>query len=491
MSRASVLPVVIAALLALITAGIALDDADPASPLRHVFAVPLVLGALAFGVPGALLTGTGVVLLFAPVVLPDIEHHGLTAEVAEALLTMVLVLGLGVLVGALRTRASRQSQRLALLVAVHQLVARDDDIEILLRRIRALLLARLPIQEIALVLVDGTCASATGETAQPRSLAMTVARTGRPVFLGDTGERPQPRRVAAVPLTGARETAGALIIEADEVSAPDRAALVALGAYIGLALEHARLAARQRRAADELDAKVAEATRHLEEMDRAKSTFVAIASHELRTPLTALLGFSQLLATRPFPTAEVQRLAGIVLRETERLVRLVDDLLDLSRLERGSAPTLRRTALCPARALSAVAELFRHVGRRLVIECAAAIPAVDADPDAVDRILKNLISNALKYSPASARVHVAADRDEHGGVRFTVHDAGPGIPPAALAHVFEPYYRAPGAEGAAPGSGLGLAVVKALVEAHGGGIEIASEVGAGTRISFTLPCIAV
>ena len=491
MSRASLLPVVIAALLAVATAGIALDDADPASPLRHVFAVPLVLGALAFGFPGALLTGTGVVVLFAPVVLPDVERHGLTVEVAEALLTMLLMLGLGVLVGALRTRATRQSQRLALVVAVHQLVARDDDIEILLRRVRALLLARLPIREIALVLVDGACASATGESAQPRSLAMTVARTGRPVFLADTGERPRPRRVAAVPLTGASEAVGALIIEADEVSAPDRTALVALGAYIGLALENARLAARQRRAAEELDAKVAEATRHLEEMDRAKSTFVAIASHELRTPLTALLGFSQLLATRPFPTAEVQRLAGIVLRETERLVRLVDDLLDLSRLERGTAPTLRRTALCPARALSAVAELFRHVGRRLVIECAAAIPAVDADPDAVDRILKNLISNALKYSPVSARVHVAADRDGNGGVRFTVRDAGPGIPPAALAHVFEPYYRAPGAEGAAPGSGLGLAVVKALVEAHGGGIEVASEVGEGTRISFTLPCIAV
>jgi signal transduction histidine kinase len=76
-------------------------------------------------------------------------------------------------------------------------------------------------------------------------------------------------------------------------------------------------------------------------------------------------------------------------------------------------------------------------------------------------------------------------------VRFTVEDHGPGIAATALPHVFEPYYRAPGADGAAPGSGLGLAVVKALVEAHGGGIDVVSEVGRGTRISFTLPRAAV
>jgi len=479
--------VVVAALLAVVTAGIALDDADPASPLRHLFVLPIVVGALASGLRGAVLAGTGVVVLFAPVVLPDVERHGLTAEVAEALVTLVLLLVLGGIVGALRTQTRRQSERLALLLAVHQLLARDDAIEVLLRRLRALLLARLGIRDAALVLEDGACASATGERAQPGSLAAEVARTGRPVFLADSGERALPCRVGAVALIGAGGPVGALIVEADELCAADRADLVTLGAYVGLALENARLAARQRRAAEELDARVAEATHHLQEIDRAKSTFVAIASHELRTPLTALLGFGELLATRQFPVGEVHRLAGIVHRETQRLVRLVDDLLDLSRLERGAAPTLRRTALCPARVIEGVAELFRHAGPRLVVECAPAIGDVDADPDAVDRILKNLVSNALKYSPATAPVHVIAHHDGPRHVRFSVEDGGPGIEAAALPHVFEPYYRAPGAAGAAPGSGLGLAVVKALVEAHGGDIDVASEVGRGTRISFTLP----
>lgn len=487
MTRTSSLAIAIAAALALTTAGIALDDADPASPLRHLFAVPIVLGALAFGWTGAMLTGTGVVLLFAPVVLPDVERHGLTADVAEALVTVILLLGLGAIVGALRTQARRQAERLSLLLAVHRLLARDDPMEILLRRLRALLLGRLPVDDVALALDNGDCASSTGDHAHPGSMAGDVMRFGRPAFLSDSGARVRPTRVGAVPLIGMGGPVGALIVEADELSASDRADLVTLGAYIGLGLENARLATRQRRAAEELDAKVAEATRHLEEMDRAKSTFVAIASHELRTPLTALLGFTELLATRSFPVREVHRLAAIVHRETQRLVRLVDDLLDLSRLERGAGPTLRRTALCPERALAGVAELFRHVGARLVIECGPSVPDVDADPDAVDRILKNLVTNALKYSPESSLVHVLADRDGPGKVRFTVEDAGPGISPAALPHVFEPYYRAPGADGAAPGTGLGLAVVKALVEAHGGRIDVASEVGRGTKISFTLP----
>jgi signal transduction histidine kinase len=485
----SPLPIVVAASLAAVTVGIVLDGGDPASPIRHVYFLPVVLAALASGLVGAMLAGSGALLLFAPVVLPDVERHGLTIDTAEALVTIVLLLVVGCIVGALRTQTRRQAQRLALLLAVQELLAHDDQIEVLLRRLRALLIARLPTYDVAIVLDDGQFASADGETPHPSSLARAVVRTGCAAFVADTGEAARPRRVGAVPLVGASGRVGALIVEADELSSADRADLETLGAYVGLGLENARLAARQRRAADELDSKVAEATRHLEEIDRAKSTFVAIASHELRTPLTALLGFGELLATRPFPVNEVQRLAGIIHRETQRLVRLVDDLLDLSRLERGAAPTLRREALYPARALSGVAELFRHVGPRLVIECHPNLPAVDADPDALDRILKNLITNALKYSPAALAVHVVADHDASGGVRFSVRDRGPGIPPEALPHVFEPYYRAPSASVTASGTGLGLAVVRALVEAHGGAIAVESAPGWGTRVAFTIPAV--
>jgi signal transduction histidine kinase len=428
------------------------------------------------------------VLLFAPVVLPDVERHGLTASVHEALVTMVLWLVAGGAVGALRTHGRRQAQRLGLLVAVQQALARDDDLQLLLRRLRVLLLARLRLSDVAVVLREGESASARGEAPHPASPAMRVAHSGEAVFIADVGDGVRPSRVAVVPLIGASGPIGALAVEAEEISAADRADLLTLGAYVGLGLENARLAGHLRRAAGELDAKVAAATRHLEEMDRAKSTFVAIASHELRTPLTALVGFTELLATRSFAPGEVRRLAVIVHRETQRLARLLDDLLDLSRLERGSPPALRRSVVSPARALLAVADLFGDANARLQVECPASVPDVDADPDAIDRILKNLVSNALKYSPATAPVRVFAEADGAGRVRFVVEDRGPGIAPAALPHVFEPYYRAPGAAVSAPGTGLGLAVVKALVEAHGGSIEAASEPRGGTRISFTLPC---
>jgi signal transduction histidine kinase len=487
--RTGSLAISIAALLSGATAGLALDGGDPASPIRHLYFVPVVLAALVFGLRGAVLAGTGAILLFAPIVLPDVERHGVSFATAEAFLTVVLLVIVGGIVGALRSQTRRQAERLGVLVAIHEQLAHDLPIELLLRRLRALLLARLPVRDAALVLHDEPGAAL--DVAAPGSIADEVTRTGTPVFLPDTGEASLPRRVAVVPLVAAGTPMGALVIEADDLSSSDRADLITLGAYVGLALENARLAARQRRAAAELEAKVAEATRHLTELDRTRSMFVAVASHELRTPLTALLGFGELLATRDFPASEVKRLAGIIHRETERLVRLVDDLLDLSRLERGTTPSLRRSRVHPARALGGIAELFRAAGARLVIECDPAVEHIDADPDAVDRILKNLVTNALKYSPAATRVRVSVQPESPAAVRFIVEDRGPGIPADALPRVFEPLYRAPGAGETAHGTGLGLAVVKALVEAHGGEITVTSAPGAGTRVSFTLPTLLI
>jgi signal transduction histidine kinase len=483
--RTATLAILVAALLSATTAGLALEGGDPASPIRHLYFAPVVVAALVFGLRGAALAGGAAILLFAPIVLPDVERHGLTFATAEGFLTMILLVTTGGIVGSLRSRTRRQAQRLGVLVAVHEHLAQDLPIELLLRRLRALLIARLPIRDAALVLRDATGLGADG--VMRGSVADTVSRTGIPTFLCDTGEEPLPRRVAVVPLVAGGAPIGALVVEADDLSTADRADLITLGAYVGLALENARLAARQRRAAEELDAKVTEATRHLTELDRVRSMFVAVASHELRTPLTALLGFGELLATRRFPESEVKRLASIVHRETERLVRLVDDLLDLSRLERGAAPALRPARVHPARALASIAELFRSASARVVIECDPTIEAIEADPDAVDRILKNLVTNALKYSPVATPVRVSAHPDGPAAVRFTVKDRGPGIPPEALPRVFEPFYRAPGAGETARGTGLGLAVVKALVEAHGGDIEVTSEPGAGTCVSFTLP----
>jgi signal transduction histidine kinase len=287
------------------------------------------------------------------------------------------------------------------------------------------------------------------------------------------------------------ETSGVLTIEREgEMPADERQAITALALHIGAALENARLTAQQRRFADELAEKVQAATERLQSVDRAKSAFVAMASHELRTPLTALVGFSELLATRTFRPEEVRRQASVMRRQTLRLARIIDDFLDLSRLERGEPPQLQIDAVDVGAAVTAAADLFEtpQRPRRIVVDCAPDLPLVRADPQALERIVANLISNALKYSPPAATVAVRA-RAVDQAVSIAIEDHGPGIAPAALPRIFEPYFRAPDAVGRAPGSGLGLAMVKSLVDAHEGRIQVESSVGIGTRVTLELPCV--
>lgn len=483
----------LAASLVAIATLVALAGAPWEATLRHAYFLPVMAGALGFGVTGGVLTAAAAVLLSAPSVLPAIERTGVTPEATDGLATLTLLALVGSLTGVLTTRAARQQARHEALVAIQRALADDAPLEVALARVRACLGARLRAADLALVVTEGEQSVIAGGAAiAPGSLAARVLEGGEPVFASDTGNDRRPRRAFGAPLVASGRLVGALLVErVGELDADERAALEALGAHVGLALENARLASRQRRFADELEEKVRSATRRLEEVDRAKSTFVAIASHELRTPLTALLGFSELLATRRFPLEDVQRFAEVIRGETERLVRIVNDLLDLSRLERGLEPVLRRTPVAVERVLAAVVDLFRRMAprHRFDLECERPLPRVDADPDALDRIVKNLVSNAVKYSPPGSAVRLRARRIGAGAVEITVEDEGQGIASAELPRIFEPYYRAPGAGAAARGAGLGLAVVKSLVDAHGGAIEVQSEPNTGTRVTFRLPVV--
>jgi signal transduction histidine kinase len=330
---------------------------------------------------------------------------------------------------------------------------------------------------------------AGGDRVVEGSLAARVLATGEAIFVEDTGGDGRARRAFGTPLMARGHAVGVLAVERrGEISLAERATLEAAAAHLGIALENARLVSRQRRFADELAQRVTEARRELEELDRAKSAFVAIASHELRTPLTALQGFSEILAVRRLPPEEVARLASIMRREARRLGRIVSDLLDLSRIERGLEPALCRIPVKIEAVVQATAEIFRQGSATHLITtaCEPALPIVDADPDALERVLTNLISNAIKYSPTGSTVCVGA-RAAAEGVVIEVADAGRGIPAESLSRVFEPYYRVPDAAGAARGTGIGLAVVKALVEAHGGTVHVDSAPALGTRVTVVLP----
>ena len=475
--------------LAVVTALIA-RTGDPASPLRHVYLVPVSALALAFGgLGGALGAGTTLVL-FAAVVLPAIERSGLTPETVEALVTFALVGGIGGLGGALTSRARRERTRYETILAVQRALAGVTALDAALSRVRVVLIERLGAADVGLVVRDGEGEVAVGaDRMVAGSVAARALADGRAVFVPDSGGGSRPCRVFATPLVLAGQPIGVLAVErVGELGRAERAALEALGAHVAVALENARLTARARRFTEELEHRVACATRDLEELGRAKSAFVAVASHELRTPLTALQGFSEILATRSLAPEDVRRMAGIVSAEAARLGRIVSDLLDLSRLERGLEPVLHRAPVRVEAALTATADLFRRGAvDAIVIDCAAALPLVDADPDALERILANLVGNAVKYSPAGSEVRLSARR-AGAMVEVEVTDHGPGIPDEALARIFEPYYRAPDV-GAVRGTGLGLAVVKALVEAHGGAIRVESVLGAGTRVTFSLRAV--
>ena len=483
----------VALLLAGVTVLLAALEPVPGGPWRHLYFVPVIAAALRHGAAGGVLAGLGAVLLSAPFVLSEIEHSPSTGAVIDGCASFAVLLAGGMLTGSLAARAARQRRRYEALLAAQRAVAEPAPLALVLARLRAVLESRLAADSLGLVVVEASeIVVCGGDRLDRASLATRVLESGEPAFVADAGGGGRPRRAVVVPLTAGGVTVGALALERHgDIPREERDAVAALGAALGLALENARLAARQRRFSDELERKVAEATKRLAEMDRLKSELVALASHELRTPLTAIQGFSELLATRTFSLEEVRRVADIIRAETERLGRIVADFLDIARLERGLPLTLRCARLDPVPVIVDAVEIFRRTrtSHRLELHVDGALPHIEADADALDRVLKNLISNALKYSPAGSCILVRA-RLAAGGVAVDVEDEGPGVAPGELARIFEPYYRAPSTARLERGTGLGLAVVKSLVEAHGGTIRAERAAGRGTRMTFVIPALS-
>jgi len=227
--------------------------------------------------------------------------------------------------------------------------------------------------------------------------------------------------------------------------------------------------------------------RRLETMRR---DFVANVSHELRTPVTAIRSAAETLDTALEKDPEAsRRFLQIIERNAERLRELVEDLLDLSRIE-SQKYNLSFTALDLETVTSHVLGLFRERAEKkqikLSAELSAKLPEVFADAKALDHVLTNLVDNAVKYCPSGTTVSVRA-REEAEVVRVVVADDGSGIEPRHLPRLFERFYRVDaGRSRELGGTGLGLSIVKHLVEAMGGSARVESQLGVGTEFSFTL-----
>jgi len=227
----------------------------------------------------------------------------------------------------------------------------------------------------------------------------------------------------------------------------------------------------------------------LHELSRLKNDFVSTVSHELRTPLTSIRGSLQLLLSEEdaVPTEEGRQLLSIALNNTDRLIRMITDILDIAKMEAGQMGLARHpmdVGLIVRTAVEAVHGLAEARGITVRHTIAPTLPLIDADHDRLAQAIVNLLSNAIKFSPAGGEVHVEASAVD-GSVALRVADAGRGIPERDLGLVFEKFHQAGGAN--RQGTGLGLSITKALIEQHGGSISVASEEGAGTTFTITLP----
>ena len=245
-----------------------------------------------------------------------------------------------------------------------------------------------------------------------------------------------------------------------------------------------------RHLAEQAQGQLAEQNERLRKIDEARNQFLAIVSHELRTPLTSIVSFSELIRGEAEGlTADGIRFLDIIERNADRLHRLVGDLLMLDRLEAGALPL----DLAPVSIADLAAEAVRSASapaakQGIAIDVVTGNgPLVAADHRRLMQVLDNLIANAVKFSNRNRRVHVKAAYDGSQW-RIDVTDSGIGIPPEEVGQLFNRFVRASNARTAGlPGTGLGLSVVKVLVEMHGGHVEVKSTLGRGSTFSVYLP----
>jgi signal transduction histidine kinase len=500
-----VLPV---ALLAALALAMVVADQGPASVFRHLYLVPTLWAALAWGAIRGGLVGAVAGLLHAPVVLPAVERLGLTSQTLDGLLSLGLPMVAGLLVGRLVDGSRARAARLAAVLAIQRRLAGPDVMEDKLvsaaRELRAALRARRLALLVGADVRTALLASVpTGTLVDPDSAAAFVLVTGQRVSSADLAADPRvraaepvgrtPVRALAVPLVSGAGIVGVMAVEwSGELSRATRAAAEELALHMGLAVENARLTLRQHHFAEELADKVAAATARLRELDQAKTEFLSVVSHELRTPLTALQGFSELLLRSALPPERAQRCLVYLHTEACALGRIVGELLDLSRIEAGHPLELKPELIDLAGLIERNLEIFaaEHRGHHFRWTASGSEVALRADPDALDRMVKNLLSNAVKYSPRGGRVCVSAcpAADQPGMIELAVEDDGVGIPTDQLPRIFDKYVRVPHPETAtARGLGLGLSLVKALAEAHGGRVEVDSLPGKGSRFRLLLP----
>jgi len=328
---------------------------------------------------------------------------------------------------------------------------------------------------------------------EPRQLAQLTRRRlemltgGKVVISLDDDAQPSQSTAPApslwLPVPGQKRPLGRIGLEVHPIPDPNSQEGLLLSAFareLGAAIERARLSSAAKRA--ELEA----------EAERLRSSLLSVVSHDLKTPLAGIVASgSMLLESENAVAAPVaRRLIGTLVHECERLARLLQNLLSMSRLE-SPRLLLRRTPEAVEDLVASALERLRSVlaEREVTVDVPADLPCVLVEPALIEQLLLNLLENAARHTPPQSRIAVSA-RAQGDMITLGVSDDGPGIAPREREQVFQEFFRGARARSADGGVGLGLSICRAIVRAHGGSIAIGEGHGGGTCVEFSMPTAA-
>jgi two-component system sensor histidine kinase KdpD len=458
--------------------------------LAMVYLLGVVIAGLRFGRGPSVLTSVANVVVFDFCFVPP--RFSLAVSDAQYLFTFAVMLTVALVIANLMASVRQQTRvagarerRTALLYAMSRELAatrgQSSMAEVAVRHVAEVFQCR------AVVLLP----DATGALQRPRDAPLEQSFRGADLavaqWVTDHGQRAglgSDTLAAApglyVPLGDERRALGVLAVlptNPRRVLLPEqRHLLETFASQVGLALERARLA------------EGAEAARVAAEGESVRNTLLASISHDLRTPLSVIAGASSALAERGAALDEPTRarLARSIEIKAREMSDLVSNVLDLTRFEAGKIELRRDWQTLDdlvGAALESVGE--RLAGHPVEVALRADLPPVHVDATLIVQVLANLLDNAVKYTPAGTRIRISAVPDG-GFVRVSVDDEGPGLPQGDPARLFDKFQRGHD-EGAVVGVGLGLAICRAIVRAHGGDIEAGSRPGGGARFEFTLP----
>jgi signal transduction histidine kinase/putative methionine-R-sulfoxide reductase with GAF domain len=329
-----------------------------------------------------------------------------------------------------------------------------------------------------------------------------IARHNKPVIIEDvladkraaTGEfllATKIRSLIGLPLTNGQSVMGVIYVGdfvRKRFEERHLRLLSIMSDQLAIAIAKSKLYESLRRTIEDQERKITS----LEKVNHLKSEYVSHVSHELRTPLTSIKAYMETLINNidELPPGEQREFLTIVSNESERLIRIVNDILDVSNMEFGQRP-LQRTTFQIDEVVSEVARMLRpklnDKSMTISTDVSENLPPVDADKDLVTQVFINLISNAVKYSPAGTTIKVRAE--EHPvDVSISIEDQGIGIPQEQIGKIFDRYFRVKSEQSRHyDGVGLGLAIVKNIIEQHGGSIAVSSEEQVGSVFTFSLP----